>query len=187
MQRCVLVLSLKMKILFLFLITSMSTNFQFYETIKVIENIEIRKYDEHIIASHISKDNQNNNFSILANYIFGNNSKSETIGMTSPVILDKKTNKMSFIMPERYLISNLPIPTNKEISIEVCKESYKAVIKYGGYTNSKKENKMIKTLKSKLEENNIIFFDDFEVLVYQSPYKILNRKNEIIVSINYDN
>ena len=73
MQRCVLVLSLKMKILFLFLITSMSTNFQFYETIKVIENIEIRKYDEQIIASHISKDNQNNNFSILANYIFGNN------------------------------------------------------------------------------------------------------------------
>ena len=165
----------------------MSTYFQFYETIQVIENIEIRKYDEQIIASHISKDNQSNNFSILANYIFGNNSKSETIGMTSPVILDKKTNKMSFIMPERYIISSLPIPSNKEISIEVCKESYKAAIKYGGYTNSKKENKMIKTLKTKLEENNIIFFDDFEVLVYQSPYKILNRKNEIIVSINYDN
>ena len=46
---------------------------------------------------------------------------------------------------------------------------------------------MIRILKSKLEENNIIFSDDFEVLVYQSPYKILNRKNEIIVSINYDN
>ena len=77
--------------------------------------------------------------------------------MTSPVILDKKTNKMSFIMPERYIISSLPIPTNKEISIEIYKKSYKAVIKYGGYTNSKKENKMIKTLKNKLEENNIIF------------------------------
>ena len=45
---------------------------------------------------------------------------------------------------------------------------------------------MIKILKSKLEENNIIFSDDFEVLVYQSPYKFLNRKNEIIVSINHD-
>ena len=65
-----------MKILFLLLVTSMSTNFQFYETIQVIENIEIRKYDEQIIASHVSKDNSNNNFSILANYIFGNNSKS---------------------------------------------------------------------------------------------------------------
>ena len=54
----------------------MSSNFQFYETIQVIENIEIRKYDEQIIASHVSKDNSNNNFSILANYIFGNNSKS---------------------------------------------------------------------------------------------------------------
>ena len=38
-------------------------------------------------------------------------------------------------------------------------------------TPTQKENKMIKTLKSKLEENNIIFSDDFEVLVYQSPYK----------------
>ena len=158
----------------------MSTNFQFYETIQVIENIEIRKYDEQIIASHISKDNQNNNFSILANYIFGNNSKSETIG------IDKKTNKMSFIMPERYKISSLPVPTNKDILIDIYEESYKAVIKYGGYTNSKKEDKMIRILKSKLEENNIIFSDDFEVLVYQSPYKFLNRKNEIIVSINHD-
>ena len=50
----------------------------------------------------------------------------------------------------------------------------------------KKEDKMIRILKSKLEENNIIFYDDFEVLVYQSPYKFLNRKNEIIVSINHD-
>ena len=175
-----------MKILFLLLVTCMSTNFQFYETIQVIENIEIRKYDEQIIASHFSKDNSNNNFSILANYIFGNNSKSETIGMTSPVIIDKKTNKMSFIMPERYKISSLPVPTNKDILIDIYQESFKAVIKYGGYTNSAKEDKMIRILKSKLEENNIIFSDDFEVLVYQSPYKFLNRKNEIIVSINHD-
>ena len=33
----------------------MSTNFQFYETVQVIENVEIRKYDEQIIASHASK------------------------------------------------------------------------------------------------------------------------------------
>ena len=94
---------------------------------------------------------------------------------------------MSFIMPEKYKISSLPVPTNKEILIDIYQGSYKAVIKYGGYTNSTKEDKMIRILKSKLEENNIIFFDDFEVLVYQSPYKILKRKNEIIVSINYDN
>ena len=45
-----------------FIITCMSTNFKFYETIQIIENIEIRKYDEQIIASHDSKDNSNNNF-----------------------------------------------------------------------------------------------------------------------------
>ena len=176
-----------MKIYILLFVSIMSTNPQLYETVKIIENIEIRKYNKQIIASHISVDKQSNNFSILANYIFGNNSKSETIGMTSPVIIDKKSNKMSFIMPERYKISSLPTPANKEILIETYKESYKAAIKYGGYTNTIKENNMIKILKNKLKENNIIFFDDFEVLVYQSPYKILNRKNEIIVSINYDN
>jgi hypothetical protein len=37
-----------MKIIFFLLVTSMPTNFQFYETIQVIENIEIRKYDEQI-------------------------------------------------------------------------------------------------------------------------------------------
>ena len=56
-----------MKIYFLLFI-SMSTNFEFYETVQFIENVEIRKYDEQIIASYVSKNNSNN-FSILANYI----------------------------------------------------------------------------------------------------------------------
>ena len=38
------------------------------------------------------------------------------------VIIDKKTNKMSFIMPKRYNISSLPVPTNKEILIDIYKE-----------------------------------------------------------------
>ena len=38
----------------------------------------------------------------------------------------------------------------------------------------------------KVNEYNIEHKNDFEVLVYNSPYQILNRKNEIVVSIKYN-
>ena len=85
----------------------MSTNFQFYETIQVIENIEIRKYDEQIIASHVSKDNSNNNFSILANYIFGNNSKLRLIKFFLPIkILSLSFLTISTPTPKIFILLN---------------------------------------------------------------------------------
>ena len=45
--------------------------------------------------------------------------------------------------------------------------------------------KKILELKKTLQENNINHNEKFEVLVYNSPYKILNRRNEITVNITY--
>ena len=65
------------------------------------------------------------------------------------------------------------------------KNKYKAVIKYSGYSNKTKEMKMINKLKSELTKV-ITYKNDFE-LVYNSPYEVINRKNEIIVSVDYNN
>ena len=45
------------------------------------------------------------------------------------------------------------------------------------------KKKKIGELKKELEEQKIKFENDFEILVYNSPYKIFNRKNEISVSV----
>ena len=42
---------------------------------------------------------------------------------------------------------------------------------------------MIDQLKNILSENNIKHNGKFELLVYDPPYKIMNRRNEISVNI----
>ena len=46
---------------------------------------------------------------------------------------------------------------------------------------------MINKLKSELSKINLNHKNDFELLVYNSPYEVINRKNEITVSVDYNN
>jgi len=104
--------------------------------------------------------------------------------MTSPVVIKTHNNyEMGFIMPEGYNMKNIPKPNNKKIKIYEEPPSTKATISYSGYTNKKIEEKKIRELKKELEKQKIKFENDFEILVYNSPYKIFNRKNEISVTV----
>ena len=158
-----------------------------YTTIKKIENIEIRQYKNSIYASYIPKNEKerNNSFRKVAAYIFGDNANNEKISMTSPVVIKIHNDyEMAFLMPKKYNLENLPTPDNKEINIYTEPGTLKACISYSGYTNNSTENKKINELKKVLLKHNFSHKNDFEVLVYNSPFEFINRKNEIIVTIN---
>ena len=160
-----------------------------YTTIKKIENIEIRQYKNSIYASYIPKNEKerNNSFRKVAAYIFGDNTNNEKISMTSPVVIKIHNDyEMAFLMPKEYKLENLPSPNNKEINIYTQPGTLKACISYSGYTNNSTENKKINELKKVLLKHNFSHKNDFEVLVYNSPFEFINRKNEIIVTINMD-
>ena len=144
------------------------------------------KYDDLILASYVNgATNRSVSFRNLASYIFGNNNENKNIGMTSPVIVDLfESEKMYFIMPSSYQIDNIPLPTNKSIHLSYIPSCKKAVIQYSGFTSKKMEAKKIIQLKLALDNMNINYKNDFQVLVYDSPYKLFNRKNEICVTIN---
>jgi len=160
-----------------------------YTLVQKLENIEIRKYKNSIYASYIPKNKKerNNSFKKVASFIFGNNNTSEKISMTSPVVIKIHNNyEMAFLMPKKYSLENLPKPANKEINIYNEPGTLKACISYSGYTNNSVENKKINELKKILLKYNYNHKNDFEVLVYNSPFDFLNRKNEITVTINMD-
>ena len=159
-----------------------------YEVIKKIKNIEIRVYKESLNASYYSNSEieRNNYFRSLASYIFGKNSKNESISMTSPVTMRLYGNKeMIFRMPDEYNLENLPQANNPDINLFIIPSCTKAVIRYSGYSNKRIEKRKIAELQKILLENNITHNNKFEVLVYNSPYKIINRRNEITVNITY--
>ena len=160
-----------------------------YTILKKIENIEIREYNTLIYVSYKPKNavDRNNSFRNVAGYIFGDNKTETEIAMTSPVVIKlHNNNEMAFIMPEKYTLKSLPQTANKKLSIYEEPSNIKACISYSGYSNKQKEEKYINKLKESLNKLNIAYKNDFELLVYNSPYQFINRKNEIVVSIEYN-
>jgi len=159
-----------------------------YVILKKIDNIEIREYSESVNASYYSelKVERNSYFKNLAAYIFGDNTENASIEMTSPVTMKLYGNKeMIFRMPSNYTLDNLPKANNPKIDFMTIASCTKAAIQYSGYSNKNIEENKIQELKNILERENIKHDNKFELLVYNSPYKILNRRNEITINIIY--
>ena len=157
-----------------------------YTIIKKTENIEIRQYKKLIYVSYIPENikDRNNSFRNVAGYIFGGNKTETKIAMTSPVVIRlHNKNEMAFIMPDEYTLENLPKAENNKLLIYEEPSNLKASIAYSGYSNNEKEKNYINKLKQELQKYSILHKNDFEVLVYNSPYQFLNRRNEIVVSI----
>lgn len=155
-----------------------------YTVIKTVDSVEIRKYEKSYYASYYTRDNSDNSkFRVLANYIFGGNDRQEQIGMTSPVNMrmSSKKNEMLFLMPDRYEMENLPTPDNNDIELISIDERIVATIRFSGYANDTKVQRKKNELISTLDKHSIEYKDEFELLVYDSPYKVLNRRNEVLV------
>tara|TARA_B100001250_G_C19764610_1_gene774142 strand:+ start:370 stop:918 length:549 start_codon:yes stop_codon:yes gene_type:complete len=156
-----------------------------YSILSTIDKIEIRTYDTLLLVGFSNSfGKRSNNFKELAKYIFGANEVAEKIPMTSPVIINLFDNEsMFFILPPDYKQKPIPKPNNLAINLAMHVPSKKAVLKYSGYTNSNTEQKKIKQLKEILENNSIKHNNKFQLFVYDSPYKIFNRRNEIAVNL----
>ena len=149
--------------------------------------IIFKKYLNYQKAS-VSIDNMsssNGKFGILANYIFGGNQDEVQISMTSPVIYQLDSSPtFSFIMPESWLGKELPKPNNDNIFFDVVKNQYVAVLEFGGYAKQEICERKHREMIEVLQDLGIKISDSYSVAVYQAPYQVLNRKNEIWIELN---
>ena len=176
-------------VLFFISIISMSQyETQEYELISNLDEIEIRYYPSSIMVKYIDYENLNRGFNYLFRYISGGNDLNKKIKMTTPVHMERgdKKSSMEFVLPREFSFKNIPKPINSEVKVYESENLFYAAISYSGYTNADKEKTVIKKIKSKLFEKNIEIIGKEKVLVYNSPYKFFNRRNEIIIPINYN-
>ncbi len=176
-----------------------------YKVIKKSGRIEIREYQPYIIASvYVNSDSYNSagsyGFGTLADYIFGNNTKSGNIPMTAPVdtqmsekipmtapvdtLKTKSKYKVSFTMPSSYSIKTLPRPNNDDVIIEQVPKRKMASIIFSGYTSDSKVSRKLSELKNWLESNNIKTSGEPILSRYDSPLKPgFIRHNELSLKI----
>ena len=160
---------------------------QNYDLILSDENFEIRFYPSSLKAKVASSKSANGNFYKLFQFISGNNSKGEKIEMTTPVYMksDDNFNTMEFVMPSSYDMESISKPNDKNIVVYESEAKYYACIRYGGYSNSSKFDKHSQKLIQKLSKLNITSIGDIFYVSYNSPYKVFNRRNEVMVEIKY--
>ena len=175
--------------------TIMSTNKteeQKYSLVRKYKDFEIRFYPSATIAtinsnSKTYRDLSGPGFRKLAGYIFGGNEANTKISMTTPVQLDinDSVSTMSFVMPSAYTKENLPKPNDPNVQIKNTADEYVAVIRFGGYASDKDLKFYSEKLQNLLKENGITPHGNYRFLGYNPPYQFIDRRNEIIVAVDW--
>ena len=179
----------KLMIFFLLLNTTIAMSQKYetqeYKVVDQINDIEIRFYPSAPMIKVSSNQSRNNNFGKLFRYIAGNNKSDQKIAMTTPVYISDNNKTMEFVLPKKFLSSELPIPEDGNVETYISKPKYFAAIKYSGFSNNRKEKNYREELIKVIQDNNLEIISDHLVLSYDGPTKFYNRRNEIIIQVNY--
>lgn len=161
-----------------------------YVVLKTYEkNIELRQYPQMIVAKTSLKDKSFDNsgsagFRSIAGYIFGGNEKSEKIAMTSPVVMELSDSAtMYFVMPSKYKKSELPNPSNNNVTIQEEASKILLVVRYGGYTSDERVESHSEVLRKIIQKHHLKATGPFMYMGYNAPWDIINRRNEVAVEI----
>ena len=174
-------------------IMASTTEKQKFNLVHSEKQFEIRYYPSSAMATVYLSANEYKQistpgFRTLAGFIFGGNNANTKIAMTSPVHMNinDSLSSMSFVMPSEYDIEELPTPTNSKVKLESSPAEYVAAIKFGGYASDASIRRHSEKLASLLDEKGISHQGNFRYLGYNPPYQLLGRKNEIIVTVNWN-
>jgi len=168
------------------------THQQPYTVIKTEPEFEIRFYPPVIMASVSTvaksyKELGNTGFRQLAAYIFGGNTTKQHIAMTAPVHMDMtdSLSTMRFVMPSMSNMDNLPKPIAKNVVIETSNSEYVAAVTFGGFASEKIIDAQADILMAALKRHAISYQGNCRFLGYDPPYRLVGRKNDIIVTIEW--
>jgi hypothetical protein len=177
-----------------------------YRIISKDGDFEIRRYTPYIIAKVKVKGNfkesSSKAFRILAGYIFGKNKGDTKIPMTSPVEIESKAIKiemtspviitqsddnytMSFSMPSKYSLDELPKPLDERIEFKQIKPRLIASHKYSWLSSKARNDIKAKELTTWLKENKKYRIESNYIYAgYNPPWTIpFFRRNEIHINI----
>lgn len=181
-----------------------------YKVVKKMNGYEIREYPEHIVAQTVVQgsfdESLNSGFTILAGYIFGGNTKKESIAMTAPVVAQKgdgakaseniamtapvmattdgDSQVISFGMPSSYTLETLPTPNDSRVVIVTVPAKKYAVMKFSWYSSDARIKSVQKELLSALAADGIETQGNPSYAGYNAPWTPpWMLRNEVLVEL----
>ena len=94
---------------------------------------------------------------------------------------------MEFVLPKKFLSGEIPLPNDNDVEVYISEPKYYAAIKYSGYSNNKKEENYSDELIKTIQNSDLKMLSEYFVLSYDAPTKFYNRRNEILIQVDYSN
>ena len=167
-----------------------------YTVLQKKDGYEIREYPAHIVAQTTVQgsygESMSNGFRIVAGYIFGGNTKKESIAMTAPVVAQKgggeKTSEsiamtapvvattegdsqiISFGMPRSYTLETLPTPDDPRVKIVMIPAKKYAVMQFSWYRTDARIKSKQQELLSLLARDEVATTQNTAYAGYNAPW-----------------
>ena len=164
-----------------------------YKILKKEGQFEIRSYEDILMSSVRVTGSQyqalRKGFRPLVKYISGKERDGEKISMTAPVIQSTSDRKesftVSFSMPSKYQVDNLPESKNSEIFFEKVGSYRAAVVRFSGRANEKLLDLKSNELRQWIEANGYSSVSTAKYLFYNDPSTPgFLRRNEVMIIID---
>lgn len=181
-----------------------------YSVVKRMKGYEIREYPAHIVAQTKVQGpygkSMSNGFRIIAGYIFGGNTKKESISMTAPVVAQKgeradvsenismtapvvataegDSQLISFGMPRSYTLETLPTPNDSRVKIVIVPAKKYGAMRFSWYRSDVRIKRMQEKLISALTRDGLTSAGSPAYAGYNAPWTPpWMTRNEVLVEL----
>ncbi len=175
-----------------------------YEVVESQGDIQIRDYAPMIVAeAEISgerKEAINQGFRVIADYIFGNNTRKQNVAMTAPVIQQPEEKvamtapltqegasgrwTVRFVMPANYTMDTLPSPNNAAIKLEKIPSKRFAVIRFSGRAGEASLEDHTDALNAFVKDKKLNALSPPTYAFFNPPWTLpFLRRNEVMIEV----
>ena len=185
---------------------AMATEEPSYTSILQEAPFEIREYPA-LIAAEVTVAGERSEavsagFRLLAGYIFGGNTRKQSIAMTAPVIQNESSNEkiamtapvmqsadpagwiIRFIMPASYTLETLPTPNDPKVRLVPLPPKRFAVVRFSGLVDDNDVEQQTAVLRAFIAKQKLTATGTPSLARYDPPWTLwFLRRNEIMLEV----
>jgi len=166
---------------------------------------EIRDYPPLVVAEVTvtgdQKEAASQGFRLLAGYIFGGNTRRQSIAMTAPVAQAQTSEKIAmtapvtqikaanawvvrFTMPKVYNLANLPQPNDPKVQLRALPASRFAVLQFSGLAGTDDVSAKTAELQNRITTHHLRATGPVSLAQYNPPWTLwFMRRNEVMIEV----
>jgi len=167
---------------------------------------EVRDYPT-LVAAEVSVTGSRNEasrsgFRMLAGYIFGGNTRRQSIAMTTPVVQQRAAGQsiamtapviqagkagdwsVRFVMPRAYALETLPTPNDSRVHLVSLPASRSAVVRFSGLAQPDEVERKTRKLEAFMERQHLRAAGPASLARYNPPWTPwFMRRNEVWIPV----